>query len=82
MICLRQGIDHCRETIRMNAKEAVKELLTRLPQDCTIEDVQYHLYVLQAIQRGRQEIACGKRLDHEKVVQKLRGKWQKKLAGK
>ncbi len=27
-------------------KEEVKTLLERLPDDCTIEDIQYHLYVL------------------------------------
>ncbi len=28
-------------------KEEVKSLLERLPRDCTIEDIQYHLYVLE-----------------------------------
>ena len=27
------------------AKEAVKTLLERLPDKCTIEDIQYHLYL-------------------------------------
>ncbi len=34
------------------AKEEVKTLLGRLPDNCTIEDIQYHLYVLEKIQRG------------------------------
>jgi len=33
-------------------KQEVSELLKRLPDDCTLEDVQYHLYVLQKIGRG------------------------------
>lgn len=34
------------------AKEDVKLLLETLPDECTLEDVQYHLYVVEKIQRG------------------------------
>ena len=34
------------------AKKDVRELLDRLPEDCTLEDIQYHLYVVEKIQRG------------------------------
>lgn len=34
------------------AKDEVKSLLDKLPDDCTLEDVQYHLYVAEKIQRG------------------------------
>jgi hypothetical protein len=34
------------------AKQEVEHLLTKLPEDCTLEDVQYHLYVVEKIQRG------------------------------
>ena len=27
-------------------------MLSKLPEDCTLEDVQYHLYVVEKIQRG------------------------------
>jgi len=33
-------------------KDEVRSLLRRLPDDCTLEDVQYHLYVIEKIQRG------------------------------
>lgn len=33
-------------------KDDVKSLLRKLPDDCTFEDVQYHLYVIEKIQRG------------------------------
>ena len=29
------------------AKEEVEELLGKLPHDCSLEDIQYHLYVLE-----------------------------------
>ena len=34
------------------AKEEVKAILEKLPEDCSLEDVQYHLYVLEKIRRG------------------------------
>jgi ribosomal protein S20 len=33
-------------------KEEVKALLDKLPDDCSLEDVQYHLYVVEKIHRG------------------------------
>ena len=35
-------------------KNKVSELLKRLPDDCTLEDVQYHLYVMEKIRRGEE----------------------------
>lgn len=35
-------------------KDEVKELLDTLPDDCTFEDIQYHLYVIEKIQHGVQ----------------------------
>jgi len=34
------------------AKDEVQSLLKKLPDNCTIEDIQYHLYVIEKIQRG------------------------------
>jgi hypothetical protein len=34
------------------AKQEVEALLKKLPDECTLEDVQYHLYVLEKIQHG------------------------------
>jgi hypothetical protein len=34
------------------AKQEVQALLDKLPDDCTLEDVQYHLYVIEKVQRG------------------------------
>ena len=33
-------------------KEEVRSLLSKLPDECTFEDVQYHLYVVEKIQKG------------------------------
>jgi len=34
------------------AKDEIKAILDKLPDDCSIEDVQYHLYVVEKIHRG------------------------------
>jgi hypothetical protein len=34
------------------AKDDGKALLDKLPDDCSLEDVQYHLYVVEKIRRG------------------------------
>ncbi len=38
---------------RIHVKQSVQALLDRLPDDCSLDNVQYHLYVLQSIERGR-----------------------------
>ncbi|WP_447974283.1 hypothetical protein [Nitrospira sp. Kam-Ns4a] len=60
----------------MGAKQTVRELLDRLPDDCSLDDVLYHLYVVQEIEKGRAEIAAGKGVTHEQVTAALRRKWQ------
>lgn len=34
------------------AKTEIRSLLDKLPDDCSIKDVQYHLYVVEKIQFG------------------------------
>jgi hypothetical protein len=36
-----------------NAKRDVESLLNRLPDNVSVEDIQYHLYVLEKVRRGR-----------------------------
>ena len=59
----------------MEAKEAVRVLLDRLPDDCSMDDVLYHLYVLRAVERGQADVAAGRTLPHEQVEEELRKKW-------
>lgn len=35
-----------------SAKAELRELLDELPDDCSMEDIQYHLYVRQQIREG------------------------------
>ena len=38
------------------AKEEVRRLLDQLPDDTSLEDIQYHIYVQQKIDRGLNDI--------------------------
>ncbi len=59
------------------AKQEVSNLLNRLPDDCTLEDVQYHLYVLQKINRGLKDVEEG-RVYTQEEVEKMMSKWLEK----
>jgi predicted transcriptional regulator len=59
----------------MEAKETVRALLKRLPDDCTLEDVLYHLYVLNKIEGGLAEANAGRTIPHEEVAEEMRRKW-------
>ena len=53
------------------AKSEVGRLLTRLPDDCLLEDIQYHLYVLQKIERGLKDAEESRVYTQEEVEQKM-----------
>ena len=57
-------------------KETVKALLDRLPDDCSLDDVLYHLYVIQAVERGLEDVAQGRVIPHDVVAETLGRKWQ------
>jgi hypothetical protein len=59
------------------AKQEVEQLLHHLPDDSTLEDIQYHLYVLEKVKRGRADIAAGRSYSQEEAQQRL-GKWLKR----
>ena len=59
------------------AKQEVADLLKRLPDDCTLEDVQYHLYVLQKIERGLKDAGEG-RVHTQEEAEKIMARWLEK----
>ena len=58
-------------TATANAKQDVERLLTRLSDDATLEDIQYHVYVLEKIQQGRTDIAANRVYTTEEARQRL-----------
>jgi predicted transcriptional regulator len=65
----------------MKAKKTVRDLLDRLPDDCSLEDILYHLYVVQAVERGLSDVEAGRVMSHEEVEESLRRKWLLGTAG-
>jgi len=59
----------------MTVKDTVRALLDRLPDDCSLEDVQYHLYVVQAVASGQADEDANRTISHEQVAAELRSKW-------
>ena len=59
----------------MEAKQQVRDLLDRLPDDCSLDEVQYHLYVVQAVAKGEADEEAGRLIPHEQVAAELRRKW-------
>ncbi|GJL53315.1 MAG: hypothetical protein NPIRA02_04470 [Nitrospirales bacterium] len=53
------------------AKHAVQFLLEKLPDDCTLEDIQYHLYVVGKVQRGLDRAEREGDFPQENVEQRL-----------
>lgn len=59
------------------AKSEVESLLRRLPDDCTLEDIQYHLYVVEKVHRGLELAESQGTLSQEEVERRL-SKWTTK----
>lgn len=56
------------------AKADVHAMLDSLPDDTSLEDIQYHLYVLEKIKRGSERADSEGAFTHEQAKQRL-GKW-------
>jgi hypothetical protein len=58
----------------MTVKEQVAELLNKLPDDCTFEDVQYEIYVMEKFRAGLESAEKDGTLSQEEVEQRM-SKW-------
>jgi predicted transcriptional regulator len=56
------------------AKEEVMRILERLPEDASLEDIQYHIYVRQKIEHGLEDVEAGRTLSEEEFDQRM-AKW-------
>jgi hypothetical protein len=52
-----------------NLKEEIIELIKKLPENATIDDIMYHLYVKKKILADIEEIEQGKVIPHEQVME-------------
>jgi hypothetical protein len=56
------------------AKEEVQSLLSKLPDDCSLEDIQYHLYVIEKVRNGLETAESQGTISQEEVEKRF-GKW-------
>ena len=66
---------------KTNVKAELRKMLDALPDDLTWEDLQYHLYVRQKVERALADIDAGRVYTQEQVRRFLRNrirKWVKK----
>ncbi len=59
----------------MTTKETVLEILQKLPDDATIEDMMEELYVFQQIELGLKQMEDGDVVSHEEAKRRL-AKWR------
>lgn len=57
--------------VHVNTKDKIREILARLPDDCSLEDVLYHLYVLQKTEEGVADLEAGRTIPDAEVVEEL-----------
>ncbi|MBD2504177.1 hypothetical protein [Anabaena azotica] len=55
-------------------KDKVQSLLQQLPDDCSIEDIQYHLYVIDKVLRGLEIAKTAGTISQVEAEEKL-SKW-------
>lgn len=57
-----------------SAKQTVRDVLKHLPDDCSLEDVQYQLYLRQKLAKSVAAAVEGRVVPHEEVKKRL-SKW-------
>ena len=58
-------------------KQQAHELIDRMPNDCTAEDIQYELYLLEKIRRAENSLRRDGGIPHEEVRRRA-AKWAQK----
>ncbi len=55
-------------------KQEVLELVQGLPEEASLEDIQYHLYVLQKVRKGLEDVEEGRVVSQEEMKKRFE-KW-------
>jgi predicted transcriptional regulator len=61
-------------------KEVAREVLDSLPEDCSLEDIAYHLYVGAQVEKGVGDLDAGRTVPHEQLMREAAG-WIRKREG-
>jgi hypothetical protein len=54
-----------------SAKQQVESLLNKLPETCSLEDIQYHLYVLDKVRHGIEDAKQHGTISQDDVEKRL-----------
>ena len=57
--------------MKTTAKDEVRALLEKLPDDASLNDIQYHIYVRQKIERGLEAIRKGNVIPQEEIEKRI-----------
>jgi len=58
----------------MTTKQAVIEMIERLPEDISVEDIMAELYFRQKVDEGLLQLDSGEGIEHEEALRRLK-KW-------
>lgn len=61
----------------VTAKKQIQQLIRRMPDDCSFEDVQSELYVAEKVRKAMDSVHKGHGIPHEQVKKRL-AKWLSK----
>ena len=54
-----------------SVKAALRDLLDRLPDDATWDEVDYAIHVRRSIERGLEDITAGRTIRHEDILMEI-----------
>ncbi len=57
----------------LHAKEEVQQLLNILPETVSFDDIQYHIYVRQKIDRGIEDVRDGNTVSEKEFDKRMSG---------
>ncbi len=60
-----------------HAKEVVRKLLKEIPDESSLEDIQYHIYVLEKVEKGLGDVK-NKKVMSQAEARKRMSKWLEK----
>ena len=63
-----------KEAYMVAAKKEAQKIIQNLPDDCTYEDIQYHLYVVEKINNGIEHAQKGEVSSHHEARERM-AKW-------
>lgn len=59
-----------------SAKSEAKDMIERLPDDVSMEDIHYHLYVLEKVRKSEETVRNGGTIPHLEAVRRFE-EWRK-----